>query len=316
MDVEIQAATREPIYKTITNKISNFSGDLLFFFWGGHGVMADNEVRRLFYADATPNSKLNSDLNSLLVSLRSSYYLGLKQQVCMIDACANFIKDIELATLPAGDFPHGTPSHQHKQFIFLAAARGELAKNLETEQTGLFSKVLLKHLTDAAWLPDFPDLAKQIMGEFETLRAAGETKQTPIVFQYTDWAGNLTTMSSLPTETIPPKKPSSGISSTIYNQLRIALLDCGSFYADDRLRAIFAHPKLAPWRHSVPQASDQAERVDKIITFLSEKYRGDTKENALVLLTRILSERIDPGDECHQRLADIAVNLEHQLKGV
>ena len=106
-----------------------------------------------------------------------------------------------------------------------------------------------------------------------------------------------------------------GIPPTMYSQLRKALLDCGPFGNDSQLRSVFAHAKLRPWRHSVPQAANPADRVDAVIAFLVEKQRADTKENALVLLLRVLSERLDPADECHPRLTRLASELELALGG-
>jgi hypothetical protein len=96
----------------------------------------------------------------------------------------------------------------------------------------------------------------------------------------------------------------------MHKRVRETLLDCGPFEKDSQLRAVFAHPKLRPWRHSLPQAGNPADRVDATIAFLVEKHRADTQENALVLLLRVLSERLDPGDECHHRLAALADELE------
>jgi len=101
----------------------------------------------------------------------------------------------------------------------------------------------------------------------------------------------------------------------MYSQLREALLDCGPFENDSQLKSVFAHAKLRPWRHSVPQAANPADRVDAVIAFLVEKQRAGTKENALVLLLRVLSERLDPADECHSRLDRLAGELELALGG-
>jgi len=106
-----------------------------------------------------------------------------------------------------------------------------------------------------------------------------------------------------------------GIPPTMYSQLREALLDCGPLASDGQLRAVFAHPLLKPWRSSVPQAPNLAARADAVIAFLVEKRRADTKENALVLLLRVLAERLDPADECHPRLAELADELELALSG-
>ncbi|GAB4537166.1 MAG: hypothetical protein Kow0063_23520 [Anaerolineae bacterium] len=105
------------------------------------------------------------------------------------------------------------------------------------------------------------------------------------------------------------------ISSGLHKRLRETLLDCGPFEDDSQLRAVFAHPKLKPWRHSLPQASNPAGRVDATIDFLRERRRADTRENALVLLLRVLSERLDPGDECHLRLVELAGELAQVFEG-
>jgi endonuclease G len=105
------------------------------------------------------------------------------------------------------------------------------------------------------------------------------------------------------------------IPSTLYSELREALLDCGPFRDDNQLRAVFAHAKLSPWRHSVPQVSNLADRVDTTIAFLVGQHRSDTKENALVIFLRVLSERLDPADACHPRLLRLAAELEPALRG-
>jgi hypothetical protein len=106
-----------------------------------------------------------------------------------------------------------------------------------------------------------------------------------------------------------------GIPSTMYSRVRETLIDCGPFESDEQLRSVFAHPKLRPWRHSVPQASNPATRVEATMAFLADKRRADTQENTLVLLLRALSERLDPADECHHRLVGLAGDLEHALGG-
>ena len=101
-----------------------------------------------------------------------------------------------------------------------------------------------------------------------------------------------------------------GIPTDTFIQVRQALLDCDPLGDGSLLNAVFAHPKLRPWRHSVPQASNLAARVDTVIAFLIEKKRADTGENALVLLLRALGERLDPIDELYSRLVELATDLE------
>ena len=103
-----------------------------------------------------------------------------------------------------------------------------------------------------------------------------------------------------------------GIPPQLLNRLRQALLECEQFESDRKLRSVFnSYEPLRPWRSSVPQADSLTSRVDNVIGFLVDKRRGDTQENALVLLLRSLSNLIDKEDERHQQLADLAVELEN-----
>jgi hypothetical protein len=101
-----------------------------------------------------------------------------------------------------------------------------------------------------------------------------------------------------------------GIPLQLLNRLRQALLHCEQFESDRRLMAIFTSEPLHPWRFSLPQADSLSSRVDNVIAFLVDKHRSDTKENALVLFVRLLSEQIDEADERHQQLANLALDLE------
>ena len=104
-----------------------------------------------------------------------------------------------------------------------------------------------------------------------------------------------------------------GIPPQLLNKLRQALLLCEQFESDRKLRAIFTYEQLRPWRFSLPQADSFTSRVDNLIGFLVDKHRSDTKENALVLFLRLLSEQIDEADERHQELADLASEIEKAI---
>ena len=104
------------------------------------------------------------------------------------------------------------------------------------------------------------------------------------------------------------------ISSDTHKRLRDALLDCGPFDSDAQVRAVFAHPKLRPWKFSLLEASRKADRVDFAIADLSERY-SVAGENALVLFLRALSERLHPDDECFHRLIELADELDRASRG-
>jgi hypothetical protein len=104
-----------------------------------------------------------------------------------------------------------------------------------------------------------------------------------------------------------------GIPSNLLKQLRSALLECGPFTSDQELKAIFIDERLSLWRNQIPQAQNSTERAERVIEFLYTRH-NDKRENALGLFLRVLSERPDKGDACHQHLADLASELEHQVE--
>ena len=90
------------------------------------------------------------------------------------------------------------------------------------------------------------------------------------------------------------------------------MLDCASFATDRELKAIFVDNKLRPWRYRLPQADNHLSRVDTHIYFLHNQHNV-TQENALVLLLRVLSERLDVGDACHHHFVSAADALEREM---
>ncbi|NJN68337.1 MAG: CHAT domain-containing protein [Chloroflexaceae bacterium] len=108
----------------------------------------------------------------------------------------------------------------------------------------------------------------------------------------------------------PMKKGTKGIPADLFQPLRETLLDCGPFASDRDIWEVFSHERLRPWRNRLPQASSYEARVDAIIAFLAEQWRSDTGENVLVLLLRVLSEKVDRADACHDRLEEMADALE------
>lgn len=106
-----------------------------------------------------------------------------------------------------------------------------------------------------------------------------------------------------------------GISPNLLEQLRRVLLECGPIDEDSTLRAIFVDKRLSPWKDRLPEANDRTKRVNSIINFLLNEY-NEAKNNALVLLLQVLSEGLEPEDNCHHRLAILATALEHEIKSL
>ncbi|MEG4008235.1 serine protease [Microcoleus sp. Pol11C1] len=104
-----------------------------------------------------------------------------------------------------------------------------------------------------------------------------------------------------------------GIPPEIYARLYEALLDCDQFDDAGTLRKFFkGNAPLNPWRNSWQQGSP-SKLVEEVIGYLCEKRRDDTKENALVILVRLLANRIDSADSRHQILNKLAQELNSVL---
>ncbi len=189
----VQIANRESVWKAITNVLSRKRGDLLFIFWGGHGIATVGGSRRLFYADATYQDMLNLDVNELLPLLRSDKLPGFSRQICIIDACANYVAR-STVSLPHESFSIGQPRANCEQFALFATRLGELAKNRSaTKRTGRFSEALLKELAEEPeklCLPDMEALTMKLVERFTQLRKEGQVHQTPSYFWSRDWNDN------------------------------------------------------------------------------------------------------------------------------
>ena len=194
--LSFQAATEQNVTNCIENTLAQSIYDLLYFYWGGHGVITTVGERRLFYADATVANKKNLDLNLLLVFLRTDYFQAsaLSRQIVIVDACANYATDMKATKeLPQRIFPNGEPLENREQYVLMAAKPGESAKNLGAEKTGLFTKELMAQLANQPeneWPPNMDTVQVQVHQRFIALHEAGQSEQTPTYFYYKDWYSN------------------------------------------------------------------------------------------------------------------------------
>jgi len=69
-------------------------------------------------------------------------------------------------------------------------------------------------------------------------------------------------------------------------------MDNGPFDSNEELRGVFADPRLSQWRHSVPEASNRASRVNFTIAKLLDDWNADG-ENALYLFLVVVSEQTE-----------------------
>jgi tetratricopeptide (TPR) repeat protein len=170
-----ESATHDKIAQYIRSQLTreNSRGDLLYVFWGGHGIVTttDATVRRLFFADTDDDSKWNLDFNSLVESLSTAAYgAGFSQQIFFIDACANLFYQGQAQTIQgevAGvEFAASGQVERSEQFVLFAAPVYEVATNSTDEGTGHFSKAVLEKLQEQPLFPQMKALAEQIQSDF------------------------------------------------------------------------------------------------------------------------------------------------------
>ncbi|MFH8899754.1 caspase family protein [Streptomyces coeruleorubidus] len=195
-------ADHATLRRVLVRELSPAQGDMLWVWWGGHGVLDRAGRLRLFCADAGVADKVGIDLDSALARYAGDAVPGLREQMWIVDACETFEEDLAFQeALPADALPVGRPNHAHRQTVLRAAGRGRAAANDPVRATGLFSDVLLGLLADrAAVLPAPPDpeeLFPAVRARIAALREEGRTLQHPeIRLQGPDR-----------TETLPPAVP-------------------------------------------------------------------------------------------------------------
>ncbi|MBD2514715.1 trypsin-like peptidase domain-containing protein [Nostoc sp. FACHB-973] len=102
-----------------------------------------------------------------------------------------------------------------------------------------------------------------------------------------------------------------GIPENIYPRLWRTLSNCDQFRTNDRLIDFFdSNDVLKPWCNNLPETSSRDERAQRVIAYLDDEYRNDTKENVLMILLRLLTKQIDPVKELHQTLSELIQELE------
>lgn len=179
-----QRATRENIFQAITKVIpkKKDQGDLLYIFWGGHGITSRYKDRRLFYDDG----EQNLNLGSLLESLKSDIFGNFNKQILIVDACANYYKK----SLSKEEYPYGNPNKSCQQVTLLATREGYKTKNIDAENTGLFSKIVLSELNKQSKLLYPQEITEIITKVQDVFRQDYYNEPHPIYLWYVDTDGN------------------------------------------------------------------------------------------------------------------------------
>ncbi|MFG2605597.1 caspase family protein [Streptomyces sp. NPDC048514] len=189
VDVTAGGAGREAVQEVLTRRLPGLDGDLLWMFWGGHGVTDPHGHRRLFYADAAADDKRNLDLDAWLTAFTTDLLPGFRRQIWLVDSCQTFVEDLGFTrSLPAELPPGGDRLTGREQFVLLASGPGQRAVNDPAGQSGAFSRAALAALAAADgphWPPDMSAVAQTVIGRF------AEGEQRPTSLWYRSWASDV-----------------------------------------------------------------------------------------------------------------------------
>ena len=272
--------------KTVIDALGDFagrSGELLFLFWGGHGVSGEDS-RRLFYSDVAPNLLRNSQFPAVLRFFRS--LSGFSRQVFFVDTCANYFELMQSPVALADvELPSGLPAGSVSQYVLFGAGAGEYAANDSVLRTGAFSSCLLEGLEvspTTEWPPSLPDVQSQLEASMLRLRAEGRAEQTPVTYNYRDWAGHEGTLRDV-AAVVPPAAagvlspahrdllPRFELTSTQTDELTGALLDCQPMQSAAGRQVILGDLRVdfADVVDGIPHAADNRTHTRNIATGFS-----------------------------------------------
>ncbi|MYW64025.1 caspase family protein [Streptomyces sp. SID8379] len=221
-DVAYAPADHATLRHALVRHLPEHQGDVLWVWWGGHGVLDRAGHTRLFCADATTADKVAVDLDSALIRYAGDAVPGFADQLWIVDACETFEERLGFrGPLPPDALPAGERTLGHRQTVLRAAGAGRAAANDPVRATGLFSDVLLGLLRErAAVLPALPDpeeLFPAVRRSFAVLRAEGRTAQRPEIRMRSPERTEI-----LP-RLEPPRSPGSGVA--VLGRAVNALLD-------------------------------------------------------------------------------------------
>ncbi len=177
-------ATQELVGDAI-RELQDRDGELLLVvYWAGHGIANLEDQRLLLYADARDDDRRHLNLDSLLVSLRTSAFQGFRRQLMFVDACAYHEEWDREFSDPEQGFAKGDKL-ETPQFVLYAARLGQVAGNFGGRGV-FFDKLLPRLKARRDWPPDVENIAGALCREFE----ADGVAQRP-AYYFKDWDGNI-----------------------------------------------------------------------------------------------------------------------------
>lgn len=191
-----QVGSRDQIMDVLAPRTVAWAGDLLYIYWGGHGVLTHGDRRVLLCPDASLMDKRAIELNDLREYLTRPDVVRFTRQIFLVDTCAEFFEDLhEQSGLAIAAFPPGRRSTV-EQFVLHAAAAGQVAGQDPIRHSGLFSEAVLNWLEQhsSASEPDLTALETHIRKYFADLARAGAPRQTPVSLHIRSLGGSADTI--------------------------------------------------------------------------------------------------------------------------
>ncbi|MFD0269842.1 hypothetical protein ACFVGY_25270 [Streptomyces sp. NPDC127106] len=184
-------------------------GDVLFVYWGGHGLLGRGERRLLLCPDVTNEDPRCIDLTDLREHLSRPDVAGYRRQMFLVDACATFIENRKRVGTPTvASFPAGQRAAV-EQFMLLAAAVGQAAVQVGADQRGMFSAAVLDWLErhSPGLAPDLDALVAHVKEHFAGRRLGRRPVQTPVTWVVRSFGGDMEEIAPGPAEEVPGAQP-------------------------------------------------------------------------------------------------------------
>ncbi|MGR4882747.1 caspase family protein [Streptomyces sp. LARHCF249] len=189
--------SRDRIMDHFTPRGAVPEGDVLFVYWGGHGVLDHGNRRLLLCPDASDADRRCIELTNLQEHLTGRDVTRFPQHVFLVDSCALFIEHRHVEDQPGpalAAFPAGR-REAVTQFTLFAAAAGQVAgQGTVAGGSGDFSTVVTGWLEEHSpkLTPDLEALVGHVKEHF-TAAAGGQSRgraQTPVSLLIQPLGGN------------------------------------------------------------------------------------------------------------------------------
>jgi hypothetical protein len=195
-------STKRDDLDTALHKVAAADADLLLFYWCGHGLLDEKRRRVLFTSNALSGRKAHLPVDEIIQLLSSTTGAALNRQILLVDACANYLKDMGFATgLARFELEKGDP-RSVDQYVIYSAEQGRIAEYDRLKRTAAFSTAALAWLEDPdpsrrILPPTMTALATHVTEALQRSAAPGEVPRLPVTFQIKpyhgegDWTGEV-----------------------------------------------------------------------------------------------------------------------------